>query len=151
MFGMLAFFAVIFAVNGAFVYFALNSWPGLSVDKAYERGRQYNQTLDAASRQEHLRWRSQIKLTPSSKRRQHIEVEIRAAENLAVDGLSVRVGFRRPVREGWDQLIDLKGAGAGAYSGNVALPAIGLWNAEVRVGDETPLRYRMVHRVMVSR
>ena len=36
--GFLAFFGLIFAVNGAFVYFALDSWPGLRYDSAAEAG-----------------------------------------------------------------------------------------------------------------
>ena len=33
--GLLTFFGVVFAVNGVFVYFALDSWPGLTTEAAY--------------------------------------------------------------------------------------------------------------------
>ena len=50
-YGMVAFFGVIIAVNLTFVYFALDSWPGLTTQHAYEEGIAYNKTLEQAAAQ----------------------------------------------------------------------------------------------------
>ena len=49
--GLLTLFGVVFAVNGVFVYFALDSWPGLATEAAYEQGLAHDQSLaEAAAR-----------------------------------------------------------------------------------------------------
>ena len=51
---IVACFAVVFAVNGGFVYFALSSWPGLTVDHAYSDGLAYNTVIDEAAKEAKL-------------------------------------------------------------------------------------------------
>ena len=53
LFGILGFFGVVFAANGAFIFFALDSFTGLATDSPYQRGIEYNQTLAAAAEQRH--------------------------------------------------------------------------------------------------
>ncbi|MBT3658429.1 MAG: FixH family protein [Rhodospirillaceae bacterium] len=147
---MLSFFGVIIAVNATFVYFALQSWPGLAVDKAFERGRDYNQTLNAARHQDTLKWRSRVAVMALSGGRVRITVQLRAADDGPINGLPVSLTLRRPVHEGADRQIALTAGGNGDYTGTIALIAAGAWDAEVRAGIGRVPRYRMIHRVMVT-
>ena len=61
-YGMVAFFGVIIAVNLTFVYFALDSWPGLTTQHAYEEGIAYNKTLEQAAAQNEMGWTSRVAL-----------------------------------------------------------------------------------------
>ena len=55
-----AFFGLMFAVNGVFVYFALGSFSGVSEKDAYKRGLSYNQEIDHHTRQLARNWHSEI-------------------------------------------------------------------------------------------
>ena len=57
---MLAFFGVIFAVNGAFLYFALGSHSGVVAVEPYRKGLAYNQAIAAAEAQERRGWRMEL-------------------------------------------------------------------------------------------
>ncbi|MBT5194392.1 MAG: FixH family protein [Rhodospirillaceae bacterium] len=147
---MLSFFGVIIAVNITFVYFALQSWPGLAVDKAFERGRDYNQTLNAARHQDTLKWQSRVALTALSGGKARVTVQLRTTDDAAIDGLPVSLILRRPVHEEADRQLTLSGEGSGNYSATLVLAGNGAWDAEVRAGTGPTPRYRMIHRVTVT-
>jgi len=147
--GILAFFGIIFAANGALVFFALDSWPGLSTDKAYEEGLAYNRTLAAASEQAARGWASAVAFEGSPQAGQ-ARVRITGADDTPVAGLDVRVAFRRPVIEGFDVEVRLTETAPGLYAAGIRLPMSGRWHAvlEARRGAETV--YRMRHELMVT-
>jgi nitrogen fixation protein FixH len=54
--GMLA----VVAVNAVMVTAALSTFTGVTVGRAYERGRAYNEVLEEAARQDALGWQAQV-------------------------------------------------------------------------------------------
>ena len=60
LFMFLAFFGVIFIVNGIFLSQAIKSFPGEVSKKSYVQGINYNDTIDEKNRQELLNWKSEI-------------------------------------------------------------------------------------------
>lgn len=80
LFGMLAFFGVVFAVNGALVYFAIDSWSGLSTERPFEAGRNHDRTLAEAEAQAALGWNSAVTLTPGTGGGQMVEVVLGNAD-----------------------------------------------------------------------
>jgi nitrogen fixation protein FixH len=146
LFGMLAFFGVIFAVNGAFVYFALDSWPGLSSDKAYEDGLAYNKTLAAAERQRALGWQSAIELDAG----QVLSVQFMDKSGSPVTGLTPNARFVRPTHEGEDREVQLNEVDQGKYTASVAGLASGRWKVELRVPGGNGTRFFIVHELLVK-
>jgi len=146
---VLVFFGVVFAANGLLVFFALDSWPGLSTEKAYEEGIAYNRTLDAARRQDALGWTSAVALDggPASAT---VRVRLAGPKDAPVTGLDVHVTLLRPVIEGFDVTLSLPETAPGLYAAPVRLPKPGRWTAaiEARRGEETV--YRMRHDLMVT-
>ena len=53
---LVAFFGVVFAVNGVFFWFASDSWTGLSTEDAYRKGIAFNDQLARADAQKRLGW-----------------------------------------------------------------------------------------------
>ena len=53
---------VTFAVNGVLIWSALSTFTGTTVDRAYERGRQYNLVLEEATRQDALGVRFDVRI-----------------------------------------------------------------------------------------
>ena len=61
-FGLVAFFGLIAAVNGVFMFYALDTFPGLTTEDSYKKGIVYNRTLDDAEAQRRLGWNSSVGL-----------------------------------------------------------------------------------------
>ena len=55
-----AFFFVVFGVNLAMVFLALDTWSGLSTKDAYQRGLRYNTTLEAMAQKDALGWQDSV-------------------------------------------------------------------------------------------
>ena len=53
-FGLVAFFGLIAAVNGVFMFYALDTFPGLTTEDSYKKGIVYNRTLDDAEARRRL-------------------------------------------------------------------------------------------------
>jgi len=146
LFGMLAFFGVIIAVNMLFVYFALESWPGLSTDKAYEDGLAYNKTLEAAARQSELGWQSRVGLENGAQ----LSAMLLNKSGAGVSGGTVTARLVRPTHEGIDQTIMLKEFQPGHYLGPVSPLLPGRWKVELRVTEGEQSLYFMVHELRVK-
>lgn len=56
LFALLGFFAVVVAVNGVFIVYALRTHPGLSDANAYQAGLAYNRVLADVEAQRQLGW-----------------------------------------------------------------------------------------------
>jgi nitrogen fixation protein FixH len=146
LYGMLAFFGVIFAVNGAFVFFALDSWPGLSSNRAYEDGIKYNITLDAARSQQTLGWKSSIVLKQDG----GFVVRFYDKDGSSLTGLDVMVQFVRPAYEGDDRKFSLVELKSGVYSSTVKDLERGQWKVELRARKDEKTRFFIIHDLLVK-
>jgi len=147
--GMLAFFGVIFAVNGAFVYFALDTWPGLDVSNAYRKGIEYNKVLSAADAQTTLGWRSRIKILNRAGGRTELHVSIHTQSGEPITGMTVRVEMRRPTHEGIDVHVPLVEDEAGFYTGLTADLLAGQWLGVIHGQGASGEAYMMAHKLTV--
>lgn len=146
---LLLFFGTIVAVNGAFVYFALDTWPGLSTRRAYEEGLAYNKTLDAVRVQQALGWKSAVDFESAENGGRTLTVRMTGRDNTPLAGLAVSVELRRPVRENEDRMLDLAEVGAGVYRAAVEA-APGRWQAIVKAVDPGGRAYLMVHDLTIG-
>ncbi|MHA1151111.1 MAG: FixH family protein [Alphaproteobacteria bacterium] len=151
LFGMLIFFGIVFAVNGALIYFAVDSWSGLSNARPFEDGRDHDRILARAEAQAALGWRSAVALVPSAAGQgQTVEVTLTGRNGAPLGGLEVELELRRPARADLDLSLNLSETTAGHYRGTVALPLPGRWYAEIRVPGADGPRYRMEHEIAVE-
>jgi len=149
LFSVAGLFAVFLAADGVLVFFALDTFPGLATEKPYEKGLAYNQTLKAAQRQADLGWRSNISFDGAAKSGIS-KVRMQSPGGEPVTGLQARVTFRRPVREGFDSIINLKETMPGVYSAATPLPLPGKWYAVIEGLQGGQSVYRMRHEIMVK-
>ena len=141
------FFVVVTAVNGVMIWFAMDSWTGLSSGQAYDRGLRYNHNLEAARKQAALGW--QPRLTARSVGPGHAEATlvVHDAAGQALQGAIVEISFERPTREGVDFVVALAPDQPGRYRAGFALPLIGVWDAHVTIrhgDDQFVLQQRFV-------
>lgn len=128
--GMIAFFAVIFAVNGIMVFIALDTFTGVHTDDAYRSGRDYNDVIDAARSQTDRGWAVTMahEVTEGTVR---LAVTFQDKAARPVEGLTVTAELWRPTQAGFDRELVLEPAGAGRYAGAIDLPLAGQW--EIRL------------------
>jgi nitrogen fixation protein FixH len=146
--GVLAFFAVVFAANGALVYFALDSFPGLVAEKPYETGLAYNRVLEAAKSQAKRGWTGELRLDVDQNR---VLVRITGPGGEPVEGLSARIAFRRPLGEANERRVTLSETAPGVYAAQETLPLAGRWIGTVEAGRTGEALFRMENELMVRR
>ncbi len=150
---MVVFFGCVIAVNLTFVFFALDSWTGLTDHDSYRTGLSWNRTLEADAAQKALGWRTRIDVnagagTDGSLRRTLVlEVQDRAGR--PINGLSVDGEARHPVVEAMDTPLALTAAGDGRYTATITFPAASNWQLRlVATGPGQPA-YRIDSVVVV--
>lgn len=147
LFGVLAFFGVVFAANGALVFFALDTFPGLAADHAYDAGLAYNRVLETARQQQMRGWVSAISLEGGGR---DVVVRIAAREGAPVTGLAARVTFRRPLGAAHRHTVALAEKSPGTYVGAAALPLAGRWYGIVEASQGGEAVFRMDHEILVK-
>ncbi|MFQ5468128.1 MAG: FixH family protein [Kiloniellaceae bacterium] len=148
--GVLAFFAVVFAANGAFVYLALDSWSGLSTENPYERGIAYNETLAAAAAQKALGWRARLGFTDLGAGRGRIEIAFADQRGAPLDTLEVSGTIRRPTHEGLDRAVSLAWTGPGRYAVELAFPKSGQWDVRLVARGRGDRRFEIEDRIWLK-
>lgn len=138
-----AFFAVVTAVNGIFIYFALSSWSGLTAPDAYNRGIAYNRVLDEAAAQARLGWRAEI-----GWRKGTAEARLVDRDGSPLDGLAVAAHFARPLGKGEPLDVALVATAPGRYVAAIDLPLPGQWEMQIEARGAAG-RYQAATRLIV--
>lgn len=114
--GFVAFFAVVFSVNAIFITLATRTFPGMSVQHPYQKGIDYNQTIEARKQAAEEGWEARFVIDND----QSVVVFINNADG-PVDGLEVSVRLFWPGLPKEDKRLKLLPSGPGEY--RVALDA----------------------------
>ncbi|MEQ8739029.1 MAG: FixH family protein [Hoeflea sp.] len=141
---MVAFFAVISAVNAVFIFLALDTWPGLTTNRAYDEGLSYNKVLAGASAQNELGWKSRVHLGADTPKGRVLSVSIKGPDG-PVSGLKVLAELFRPVGDGTRLSLTLTPNSAGHYMALVRLPALGRGRLDLTATGGSESAYRMTH------
>jgi nitrogen fixation protein FixH len=128
---VVGFFAIVFAVDAAFVVSAYRTFPGQVSSTPYEDGVAYNRKLAQMAAQARLGW------TPvaSVDRAGAVRVEVRDAAGAPVRGLSLAGRLERPATEAGRVTLAFRESDAGVY---VAVPGrlTGAWDLTVELTDK---------------
>jgi len=113
------FFGMIVAVNAVFITNALKTHSGVVIENAYERGIDYNATIEAA--------RSQPDIESSVS---YEDGFLRIV--LPIEEATVTAKMFRAVRDGYDFDVELKHVGGGIYEAPLELSLAGAWSAHIK-------------------
>lgn len=141
---LVAFFAVIFAVNGVFVYVSLQSHPGVTSDDAYRKGLDHNRTLDRADRQNARGWKAAVSVVDGV-----IEARLMDDTGAPLTGLTIRGEARRPVHDRADTELMLRETGTGRYTAVGTKLSPGRWELVLTAAADDLPAYRIEHSVVV--
>ncbi|MEP3246858.1 MAG: FixH family protein [Sneathiella sp.] len=145
-----AFFGVMFAVNGVFVYMALTSFSGVSVDDSYKKGLNYNQEISRLSEQQARGWQTGLTVDTMTDNRISVILSVLDQEGQSLEGLKAVLLVRRPARSDQDRQVVLTRSGS-QFKADMQLASPGQWDLAVQItggGYETP--YRMEKRIWVK-
>jgi nitrogen fixation protein FixH len=136
-------FGVIIAVNLVLVYAALSTFTGVTTSRPYDRGRDYNQVIEEAARQDALGWSARVVLEGGV-----LSLATTDREGLPVGG-RVEGVLLRPL-EGAELRLDFAAAGPGRFIALAELPAPGQWEARLTLfgagGERLDIRRRLIVR-----
>lgn len=126
--GVVAFFAVVVAVDMAFLVTAYRTHPGQVEAKPYETGLIYNAELERQRAQAALGWRA-----GAEAQGRDIAVLLKDRDGVPLDGLTVSVLLQRPATEQGRTELKLNQTAPGRYA--AALDRSGTWDVRIEATD----------------
>lgn len=141
---IVAFFAVVSAVNGTMIWLAARSFPGLVTEHPYDDGLAYNHVLAAAEAQARLGWAAEVEGRIVAGFTAELVARLVDRDGRPIDGAAVAARLERPAETASDLALALAPMGDGRYRAEVLLPQIGAWDVHLTAvrGD---------HRLVVDR
>jgi len=141
--GFIAFFGVIFLVNGIFLYYALATFGGGDTSDPYRKGLHYNTTLAEAERQDAQGWRAALAYDQDAQR---LSLTVRDSLGHEITGLVVDGTLGRPATDKEDIAVKFGEMLPGVYTAALQL-APGQWVVTAAADDPaapggTPYRLR---------
>lgn len=141
-------FAVVMTVNGAFMYFAIRTFTGLSSDHAYDDGLAYNRVIAEARTQATLGWTVGLEVRPVGGHAADILLTFADKDGNPITGLTGDGLFLRPTSAGHDSDLKMVEQGQGRYLIRAALPLGGQWDMSLKArrGDTD---YQLARRIFL--
>ncbi len=134
--------AVVIAVNGVLITMAFRTFPGLVVQRPYDRGIAYNDELRRNQAQTALGWQVSTRYADGN-----LTIGFVDAAGVPVTGLSVKATLSRPLEAGVSVEAELAPAGK-VYRAALVLPKQGQWEARI-VASGPAGDYRAAYRLAV--
>lgn len=133
LFGLLAFFGLILAVNGTFVVLALGSFAGVETDQAYLKGLAYNRVLESAEEQRARGWTVASELV-QAEAGTGLRARYLDRDGHPLTGLTVALALRHPTQAALDSRLVMNELGDGWYDASLEGLALGQWRAILEAG-----------------
>jgi nitrogen fixation protein FixH len=145
---LVAFFVVIFAVNGVLVEAAISTFGGLVTPSSYQAGLMFESEVARAERQQALHWHVDGKLTRDRAGEAVLDISVRDAQGAPVTGLSADATLAHPADARLDHVIHLSRIGAGDFHGQ-ARGHSGQWELIIDFYRDHERIFRSRSRVML--
>ncbi len=139
---LLSFFGVMVTVNGIFVYFALTSFSGLSVEDSYKRGLNYNKIIATAESQASREWVADLEFESLGNSSGLVTLHLVDKNGEKIRNLNAQATIRRPLGQYEDrsQVMVMTREG---FETEIEFEAEGQWDLIVQItgaGYEQPFR-----------
>lgn len=132
---LIAFFGVVFGVNGLMMTLAIKTLPGTEVDSAYAASLAYETEIAAARDQEKRGWKVDAKVERQPDGRATLRIEARDRTGLPLTGLKFFGRLERPADKAGDRELVLAEIGSGVFQGDADGILPGRWDL-VLEGDQ---------------
>lgn len=126
-------FLIILIANGTMMFFAFDSWTGLSTDDSYKRGLVYNESLAEREAQAMLGWKMAAGYRKTGRLSGELRVRMTDKAGAPLYDANVVAIVRRPVAKGHDFRLTFEQIGDGRYRARTSFPMPGQWEVRYRV------------------
>ena len=126
-----AFFAVVFGVNGFMVRAAVSTFGGVETESSYKAGLAFSREVAAAEAQASRHWNVQAAVVPV-RDAQRVEVNARDAGGRPLAGLTAVVRFNHPTDRRSDLAVETLEVTPGRFAGT-ATPTAGQWDLVIEL------------------
>lgn len=145
---LIAFFGVIFAVNGVFLYAAISTFDGTDTSSAYQKGIDYNTTIAESEEQARRGWKGVVSpVAGAGGRVERIAFGLTDAGGKPLTGLRAEAFLARPATAREDHTVALVEAGGGRYETSAEGLAAGGWVIAVTVREPESSGGKVVYRM----
>jgi nitrogen fixation protein FixH len=148
LFWLVAFFGVVFAVNGVLVHEALSTLSGVDTESAYQAGRMFEHEVAMAKAQDARRWRVEAKVTPSPGGAR-IDLTARDATGAPLPGLDASAVLERPTDRRLDRDVTVAEDAPGRFHGSVDLER-GQWDLVIELSRQGEQLFRSKNRIVLK-
>lgn len=142
------FFIFVILVNIIYIVVAIKSWRGIYTENSYQKGLNYNETIEIVKKQKNSGKKLLIKYTRQSSNQAIINICFIDKNSLLIKDAKISVKFKRPIQEGFDFNQDFIPEN-GCYSSKVNFPLKGVWDLEV-AAIEKDAAFQEVKRYIVQ-
>jgi nitrogen fixation protein FixH len=139
-------FALVVAVNGTMIWFAVGSFSGLYTPKPRDRGLHYNDVITAQQGRDALGWRIESRWQPESHR---LDLTLFDRDGRPLAGAHATVELVRPAENRPPLNIAMTFVGPGQLSGTVDLPARGNWDIDIVI-ERDGQRFAQTRRMFLE-
>ncbi len=142
------FFLVMFAANGALIYFALHTLHGEAMENSYDASQAFNKRIAEARAQDQRGWKADV-LTRAEGPGERVMVEFRDLSGTPVSNLTVTATFQHPFDAAQDRTTALLSDG-GNYEGVAAPIAQGRWTLIIEAKRGAEQMFHSENRMTVT-
>ena len=128
---LFSFFAIIFAINFIYIYLAQKTWRGVYTQNGYQKGLEYNKTLDEVKTQKKLGWSFNINYSNTQNNTGKLVVCLMDRNKNQIKDAKLLVKIMRPTQEGYDFTQNLMPQN-GCYFSIINFPLKGQWVLEIQ-------------------
>jgi nitrogen fixation protein FixH len=145
---MLAFFAVIIAVNAFMAHEAISTFSGVDTDSAYQAGRQFEREVAKANAQDARHWRVEANVTRAADGDVVLDVSARDAAGEPLHGMTATALFARPADRGLDRAVVVHEDAPGHFRSSADIGA-GQWDLIIELSRAGDRVFRSKNRVVI--
>ena len=143
-----SFFLVMFAANGALIYFALHTLHGEQMENSYDASQAFNRRITEARAQDDRGWKADV-LTRAEGAGEQVMVEFHDRNGTPISDLAVTARFEHPFDAGLDRSVPLVSDGAN-YEGVATPVERGRWTLIIEGSRGAERMFRSENKLTVT-
>jgi nitrogen fixation protein FixH len=147
---ILAFFAVVFAVNGVLVQKALSTFRGLETESSYQAGQLFGGEVAKAEAQDARHWQVDAKVARAADGSAVLDLIAHDASGAALAGLTASAILERPTDRRLDRALAVNDIGGGHFRGRAENVAPGQWDLVIELERRSERQFRSVNRIILK-
>jgi len=146
---VVAFFAVVAAVNAVMIRAAVSTFGGLETESSYKAGLAFAREIAAADAQDRQHWNVTATLSPMIDGQVQINLMALDAAGRPISGQAAHVRLSHPTDRRRDHDPDMRPAGPGRFAGQVSA-APGQWDLVIELARDGERTFLSRRRIVLS-